>query len=73
MFPQEVDDPGHRPAKGLHSLTWPQIEKIDAIVNRLGELTGAEGTDATITLHVRKGKLRLIERPVLIEELAPGR
>ncbi len=74
MIPlQKIDEPGYRPARGLRSLTHPQIEKIDAVVAQLCELTGATGTDATVTLHVRKGKLRLIERPVLIEELEPGR
>jgi hypothetical protein len=72
MYPQQLDEPGHRPAKGLTALTWPQIERIDALVSRLCELT-AGGASATLTLHVRRGKLRLVERPVLVEELEPGR
>jgi len=64
---------GYRPVKGLQVLTWPQVEKIDGVVSRLCQLTRGTDGDATITLKIRRGKVRFIEHPVLSEELAPGR
>ena len=64
---------GPPPAKGLQVLTWPQIEKIDGVISQLCRLTRSTDGDALVTLKIRRGKVRFIERPVLSEELAPGR
>ncbi len=64
---------GPRPAKGLRVLTWPQVEKVDEVLSSLCLLTRSNDGDATVTIKVRKGKVRFIERPVLSEELSPAR
>ncbi len=70
---QDISANGFRPAKGLMRLTWPQIEKIDAVVSSLCGWTEETGGEAKVTLIIKKGKLRFVERPVLSEELFPTR
>lgn len=64
---------GYRPAQGLLRLTWPQIEKIDAMVSSLCGLTEQTGKEAHLILIVRNGKLRFATHTALSEELAPNR
>lgn len=64
------DDDNFRPARGLRRLTWPQVERIDALISSLCKLT-YDGGEARIVLVIRNGKLRFAERPVLSEELRP--
>lgn len=72
MLPQKMDEPGHRPVKGLHYLTWMQVEKLDEVISALCALTRCDSSKVQVVLTIQAGELRFIERPVLSEELARG-
>jgi hypothetical protein len=60
----------YRPAAGLTILTWPQVEKIDAALSSLESLARHHGQAEQMNLEVRKGKPRLIRRPLTDTELS---
>lgn len=47
------------PARGLKRLTWAQVEHLDKLVDAACQLSFAQ-----LVIVVKKGKVRLIERPV---------
>lgn len=69
---QEIPTNGHRPAKGLLRLTWPQVEMIDAKISSLCGFTEEGGGEARLVVVIKKGKVRFVEM-VLSEELSPTR
>lgn len=62
---------GYRPATGLSRLTWAQVEKLDAVVKAMCELTARDDSEARVVLVVKRGRLRFVERPMVSEELRP--
>ena len=64
---------GYKPAKGLHRLTWTQVEQIDAAISSLCALTEQDRGEIHLTIVIRNGKPRGMGWPVPIEKLAPTR
>lgn len=50
------------PAHGLKRLTWAQVEHLDKLIDIACQLGSAQ-----LAIVVKKGKVRLIERPVVNE------
>jgi hypothetical protein len=70
---QDISSNGYRPVKGLMRLTWPQVEKIDAMISSLCGLTEETGKEAHLILVIRNGKVRFATYTNLSEELSPAR
>jgi hypothetical protein len=70
---RDLSTNGYQPARGLMRLTWPQIEKIDAMISSLCGLTEQTGREAHLILVVRNGHLRFATRTELSEEMVPNR
>lgn len=70
---RDISSNGYRPAKGLMRLTWPQVEKIDAMISSLCGLTEETNKEAHLILVIRNGKLRFATYTNLSEELTPAR
>jgi hypothetical protein len=71
---QDISSNGyHRPVKGLMRLTWPQVEKIDAMISSLCGLTEETHKEAHLILVIRNGKVRFATYTNLSEELLPTR
>lgn len=60
MHPLDADR-GHRPAKGLLRLTWPQVEILDAKISSLCALTEQTHGEAKLVIVIKNGIPRFVE------------
>lgn len=64
---------GFRPAKGLKKLTWPQVEKIDNVIDLMCALSRKSGAEIDITITIKNGQPRFVKHPLVSHELRPDR